>query len=49
MVSKHWFGSSKAPYKGSTHVHTQHLMETMGIIYIVPLASLCTVYENRYN
>ncbi|XOD66931.1 MAG: hypothetical protein ACMUEL_02610 [Flavobacteriales bacterium Tduv] len=30
-------------------VHAQHLMEVMGIIYIVPLALLYAVHKNRYN
>ncbi|XOD66987.1 MAG: hypothetical protein ACMUEL_02935 [Flavobacteriales bacterium Tduv] len=42
-----WTG--KARYKRLPRVHAQHLMEVMGIICIVLLRSLCTIYENKYN
>ncbi|XOD66558.1 MAG: hypothetical protein ACMUEL_00415 [Flavobacteriales bacterium Tduv] len=35
--------------KPLARLHTQHLMEAMTILCIVPLALLCAVHKNRYN
>ncbi|XOD67333.1 MAG: hypothetical protein ACMUEL_05045 [Flavobacteriales bacterium Tduv] len=45
---KRCFVSGKARYKGLDRVHTQHLMDAMGIICIVPLVFLCAVHKNKH-